>query len=285
MLAQFDHSLAISVFLYGQNRVQSLAQSYFNLTTPLYSTPDNRYTGYYSYSSPFKQWIYDTSVSGAQIINMVSGGDFTNYPLTRASGVRFDYLNGRVLVPSSFGPNLTLTGSFSTPELNFWVPLETQDYVLTQQKYFVNARYQGVPTSGIMPYSLVTPAVFVNSLSDTSEAFALGGLNDTTTTFSLTCYAESDYQLKGLISLFRDARYNYIPLLPISANPLDGYNDTKNGSGTYNYNNIIAQYGSPGQLIYIKNVRTTKVSDKTPLNPGLFAGLIDMELSYIRQTQ
>ncbi len=282
MLAQFDHSLAISTYLYAQNRIQSLAQAYINLSTPLYSTPDTKITGYYSYSSPFKSWVYDTGVSGAQIINMVSGGGFSA-PLTRASGVRFDYINGRVLVPSGLGANLSLSGSFAVSEVNLWVPLESQDYLLTQQKYFVNARYQGVPTSGIMPYSYVTPAVFVNTLNDTSEAFALGGLDDTTTTMSLTCLCESDYQLKGLLSLFRDSRYGYLPLISIAQNPLDGYNDTKGGSGGYSYGNIIAQYGSPGQLVYIKQVRTSKVSDRTRLNPGLFGGIIDMELSYVRQ--
>lgn len=282
MLAQYDHSLAISTYLWAQNRIQSLAQGYVSLSTPLYSTPDTRLTGYYSYSSPFKSWVYDTGVSGAQVINMVSGGGFSA-PLTRASGLHFDYLNGRVLVPAALGGDLSLTGSYSVSEVNLWVPLETQDYLLTQQKYFVNPRYQGIPTSGIMPYSYVTPAVFVNTLNDTNEAFALGGLDDTTTTMSLTCLVESDYQLKGLLSLFRDARYKSIPLVPISANPLDGYNDTKNGSGGYSYANLITQYGSPGQLVYIKSVRTSKVSDRTQLNPGLFAGIIDMEMGYVRQ--
>ncbi len=284
MLAQFDQNLNISAYHWAQARIQNLAQGYINQTTALYPTPESRLTGYYSYSSPYKQWVYDTSVSGAQIINMVSGGGFSA-PLTRASGVHFDYLNGRVLVPAALGANLALTGSYAIAEVNLWVPLETQDYLLTQQKYFVNPRYQGTPTSGVMPYSYVTPAVFVNTLNDTSEAFSFGGLDDTTTTMSFTCLCESDYQLKALLSLFRDARYGYLPLMPLAANPLDGYNDTKGGSGTYSYANIISQYGSPGQLIYIKQVRTAKVSDRNPLNPGLFAGIIDLDMSYVRQPQ
>ncbi len=283
MLSQFDNSLGISCYFYVQNRVQNLAQAYIPQTTPLYITPDTRITGYYSYAAPWKSWVFDSGVSGAQIINVVSGGGFSA-PLTRESGVHFDYLNSRVLVPSGLGANLSLTGSYSISEFNFYVPQETQEYLLTQQKFFVNPRYQGTPTSGIMPYSMVTPAIFVNTLDDSNEQFAIGGLNDTTTTFSLTCYTESDYQLKALTSLFRDARYKYIPLISIAQNPLDGWNDFKGGTG-FNYNAIIAQYGSPGQLIYIKNVRTSKVSDKLKLNPGLFCAIIDMDLSYIRQTQ
>lgn len=282
MLAQFDHSLNISLYLYAQNRVQNTAQAYINATVPFYPTADARTTGYYSYSCPWKSLVYDSGVAGAQILNAVSGGAFTRYPLTRASGVHFDYLNGRVLVPTSFGPKLSLTGAVAISEVNFWVPNETQEQLLTQAKFFMNPRYQGAPTSGVMPYAMTTPAIFVNSLKDSNEAFALGGLNDTTTTYSLTCLAESDYQLKGLLSLFRDARYKNIPLVSVAQNPLDGWNDVKGGTG-YNYDSIISQYGNPGQLVYIKSVRTAKISDKVDLNPGLFAGIIDLDLSYIRQ--
>ncbi len=283
MLQQFDHALAVSYYLYAQNRAQSLAQSYFNAQLVFHPTPDAQLTGFNSYSCPWKPLVYDASVSGAQIVNMVSGGGFSA-PLTRASGVHFDYFNGRVLVPAALGANLALTGYGAVSEFGFYVPQETQEYLLTQQKFFVNPRYQGTPTSGIAPYTNATPAVFVNSISDTNEAFAFGGLNETNTTFSLTCFMESDYQLKGMLSLFRDTRYKNFPLVSIAQNPLDGYNDTKGGSGGYNYNSIISQYGTPGQLVYIKSVRTSKVSDRAKLNPGLFCGLIDMELSYVRQT-
>ncbi len=282
MLAQFDHSLTISAFLWAQSQIQGMAAAYFNATVPFYPTADARYTGYYSYSAPWKQLVYDSSISGAQVVNMVSGGGFSA-PLTRASGLHFDYLNGRVLVPAALGANLALTGAVSVSEVNMYLPNATEESLLTQTKFFRNPRYQGMPTSGIDPYAMVTPAVFLNTIDDKSEQFAFGGIDNTITTFTLTCFCESDYQLKGLFSLFRDSRYGYIPLINIAQNPLDGYNDTKGGSGTYSYQNIITQYGTPGNLIYVQSVRTSKVSDKMQLNPGLFAGIIDLELSFIRQ--
>ena len=282
MKAQWDHSLNISFHLWSQFQIQQNMAAFINLSTPLYPTTETRLTGYYSYSAPFKQFLYDSGVSGAQIINVVSGGAFTNYPLTRASGIHIDYINGRVLVPTSFGANLTLTGSYSTPEINVWQPNATEEHLLTQAKFFVNPRYQGTPTSGIAPYAMVTPAVFINTLSDSSDQFSFGGIDNTMTTFTLTCFAETDYQLKGLFSFFRDSRFGYIPLVSIAQNPLDGFNDVKGGTG-FNYQTLTAQYGSPGQLIYIDNVHTAKVSDRMQLNPGLFAGIIDMQLSYIRQ--
>jgi hypothetical protein len=42
-------------------------------------------------------------------------------------------------------------------------------------------------------------------------------------------------------------------------------------------------WGQPGNLIYIKEVKTSKVSDRVKMNPQYFVGLVDITLSYIRQ--
>ena len=84
MLQQFDHALNVSLYLYAANRVQNVAQAYFPRQLTFYPTPDAQLTGVYSYSSPFKSFVYDSGVAGAPIINAVSGGGFSA-PLTRAS--------------------------------------------------------------------------------------------------------------------------------------------------------------------------------------------------------
>jgi len=44
----------------------------------------------------------------------------------------------------------------------------------------------------------------------------------------------------------------------------------------------IATYGTPGNIVYIENVRASKVSDRVLLNPQLFAGIIDLEVGFVR---
>ncbi len=285
MLPQFDNFLTASLFLWAENRLTSVGQAYIpSVTTKLYYTVDPSLpSSYVSYNSPFKQWVSDSGIVGVNIIDSISGGVFSS-PLTRASGLIVDYNNGRILLPSSYGKNLQLTGSACLKEINVYGVNENEDPLLTANKYFRNPRYIGTPTSGIAPNVICTPALFVNTLAGSSTPFSFGGLDDTKTTFTLTALVESDYQLKAVLSLFRDARYQYIPLVGPAQWPLNQLGDFKNGTG-YSYQNLIEQYGTPGNLILIDNVYTSKISDSTKLNPNLFAGLIDLEVSFVRQPQ
>lgn len=285
MLAVYSNNLLAAVYLWAENRILQSAQAYQTVTTRLYPTADPQLgTGWVSYSAPFKQFVYDSGISGAYIINEASGGAFTTYPLTRASGMHVDYENGRVLLPaaSGFGSNLVLTGTYSVKEVNIYTANESEETLLTQGKYFVNPRYNGTPTSGVPPYAMATPAVFINLLASKNEAYQLGGLVDSRDTVTMTVLAETSFQLNGVLSIFRDARYGYIPMLNTVNDPLDAWGDVKGGTG-YNYQAYVGRFGSPGNLIYITDVRTAKVSDRLRLTPTQFAGIVDLDLSYIRQ--
>ena len=275
MIPQFSNNAYASVFLWAQWLYLQYGQAYQTVTTPLYYTPDPQLpTSYVGYSSPFKSWVYDSGVAGATIIQNVSGGGFSA-PLDRSSGIHIDYTNGRVILPSTYGTNLSLTGTFSMQEVNIYQPNESEEQILTQGKFYLNPRYNGQATGGIPPYVYATPAIFLNILHNENEAFALGGLIDCTTVFSLSVFAESAFQLEALLSIFRDCKYKDIPMLNTINDPLDGFGDTKGGAG-YNYMDVVNTWGAPGNLIYIKDVKTAKVSDKVKMNPAYFVGLVDI---------
>ena len=282
MIAQPENNLLASFFLYAEHTVLQNGKAYQTLTTKLFPTQDRAIpSSHRGYSSPLKGWVADSGVSGACIINSVSGGGYSA-PLTRASGVIFDYVNGRVIVPTTLGTNLTLTGTASTPEVRVYLPNESEEQLLTQDKYFVNPSYYSPLTaSGAPPGAYATPAVFINPLATRNEAFALGGLVDSKTTITATAFTESSYQLNALFSIFRDMRFRCFPYLSVTNDPLNQWGDVKGGTG-YNYLAYIATHGTPGNLVYIENVRASKVSDKVRLNPQLFAGIIDLEVAFVR---
>lgn len=282
MRATYGNNLYESVFLWAEHQYLQTLQAYNTLTTRLYYVADPTLpAGYVGYSAPLKGWVYDSGISGAYIINEVSGGGFSA-PLTRDSGIHIDYTNGRVIVPSSLGTNLILTGTYSALEVNLYAPNETEEQILTQNKFFLNPRYAKPFNSGIQPYTPATPAMFLNSLSSSNDSFQLGGLVNSRDTMSFTILAETNFQLTALLSLFRDSRFQYIPMCNLVDDPLDQWGDVKGATG-YNYLALVAMFGQPGNLIYIENVRTSKVSDRTKLNPNQFAGIADLELSYVRQ--
>ncbi len=283
MLAQQTNSILASTYLWAENRMATLGGAYQVLTTRFFPTEDPTLpTGYQSYSAPLKGLIYDSGVNGAVIMNSVSGGGFSA-PLTRGSGIHIDYLNARVVVPTSLGTNLVLTGTAAFKQINTYLANESEEFLLSAQKYFVNPQFLSPLTaSGISPSVLATPAIFVNPISSSNEAFALGGSINSKDIVSLTCLVEDNFTLNALFSLFRDARYQYFPLLAITTDPLDQWGDFKGGTG-YNYSTYVQTYGTPGNLVYIEHVTTSKVSDRARVSSQLFAGVIDLQLSYIRQ--
>lgn len=280
MQPTYENNLIASLFLYAEHTVAQELVAYQSVTTRLFPTVDPSIpSSYRSYSSPLKGFLYDSGISGAVIINSVSGGGFSA-PLTRASGIFIDYPNGRVLVPAALGSNLVLTGTASYPELRTYTANETEEAILTQGKYFVNPRFVSPLTaSGAPPNTYATPAVFIAPLATHNRAYQLGGTVETKVTMTMTVLAESPYQLSAMLSLWGDKRYSYFPLVPIAADPLNQWGDTKSG---FNYKAVIAQYGTPGNLVYIEDVRTARVSDRVKFHPQLFVGIIDVDTCFVR---
>lgn len=281
MVPSFSSNLFASCFIFAEHRLLQYAAAFQPVQTKFYYSPDPVLpTGYLSYASPWRQFVYDSGVSGAAIINVVSGGS-TVY--NRASGIHIDYDNGRVIVPASFGTALTLTGYASFKEVNFYQSNETEETVLTQAQFFLNPRYKTAPISGLQPYLIATPGIFVNTLGAHNEAYQFGGMVNSKVTVSMVALAQSQFQLRDIFSIFMDCRYQYIPMINTVNDVLDGFGDVKGGTG-HNYLTLCGTWGAPGNLIYIENVRMSKVSDRLPLNPGQVAGIIDMDVSYVRQS-
>lgn len=283
MLPQFSNSVNSSFLLWAEHKLLSKGLAYKNYTSRLYYTPDPYVAnqGYRAYASPFKQWVYDLSISGAFICNGISGDISLNRGV---SGLRIDYDNGRVLVPASFGTNLNISGTYAFKDLNFYLANETEDALLTNTKFFLNSRFNNFPTGGIAPYSQVTPAIFFNSLNNRQEDFALGGQYNSVENVSLVIMAENVWMLDAILSIYRDAKHDYFPQVTIYDHPLDEYGDVKSTlypSG-YSYLNLIGQYGTPGNLFLIESVRGSKVSDRIRISESLFVGLVDIEISKVR---
>jgi len=277
MLNQFSNNAIFSVYLWAENSLLDQGQAYINNTSKLYYVPDPRYSNKVTYSSPFKQWIYDSGVNGANVPTSISG----SFGIINKgeSGLKFDYDNGRVIFDSNVGKTLNISGSYSIKEVNFYLPNETEEEILISDKYFFNPRYCSCPTSGIAPYSVATPAIFIAQNETSNEPFALGGMMDTKLNISLIVMAESSYQLNNIFSFYTDKKHKYIPLIDLKRDPINEYGDLKSG---YNYKILAEEYCSAGNLLWIENVRTATFSDEVKTNCKLFLGEIDLELSYPR---
>lgn len=277
MINQHLNTVNASFFFWAQNALLNEAQAYINYSSKLYYQPDQRLgSSYVTYSAPFKQWVYDQGVQGAFVCSGVSGSVNLNQ---NQSGLRVDYDNGRVILPASFGTGLNISGSYAFKEFNFYLSNETEEEILTTNKFYLNSRFNQNPTGKLPPYSIVTPAIFINTLASSNKGFALGGEKQTNTRLSVIVMAETAAQINGVISFFNDKCHKFIPYH--SFDPIGPWGDIKTGEfpSGYNYNQIKSQYGVPGNFLYIESVRGSKLSDSFKGNERNFVGLIDFELS------
>ena len=278
MKEQFQHKVTTSFFLWFDNFLLEKGEAYSNKTGQLYYYSDPRLdSDYVAYGSPYKQWVTDSSITGATIPTGVHFGTETS---GRSDGIVFDFDNGRVLVEDS-ATGSTITGEFAVKDFSIYLTNDTEDDLIVENKYVVNSRLPSGPLTYIEPYDDVVPAVFISTSQSDNTPFAFGGMQDTKVQIKAVVIAEDTYQLDGVLSIFMDSVDETIVPVPMSGYPITELGDLKGGS--YYYTGTTDNY-TGGLDFYIDKVRTSKLSDRTrrELANELYIGFIDFDLQQHR---
>lgn len=288
MKPQYQHDLMTSFLLWFDNHLLQKGEAYTNKTGQLYQMDDSRLpSDYRRYSSPYKQWVSDSSITGASnpIIPTtvaISGSS----PVSRVAGnYGFDFENGGIIYTGAgvgIGTGAVLTGAFAVKDFNVYLTNKTEEDLIIETKHIQNSRYTNEePATGIKPYDQAVPAVFINSEIMKNEGFAFGGEDMTTNTIKAVILAENEYQLDGVLSIFADTRYKTIEKIPFTGHPVTEYGDIKNG--TYSYRDLSNTYKSANPY-YIQDVTVSKFSNRSQeAIPGdILVGFIDFDVSLAR---
>ena len=278
MKEQFQHKLTTSFFLWFDNFLLTKGEAFSNKTGDFFYYSDDRLDATYkAYGSPYKQWVTDSSITGATVPSGVYiGGNFSG----RDDGVVLDFDNGRALVSGS-STDLTITGSFAVKDFNVYMTNDTEEDLVVENKYTVNSRLPSAPYNYISPYDDVVPAVFIASSDSRNNPFALGGMQDTQVTMKAVVLAEDPYQLDGVLSIFMDSAEECINPIPMTGYPITELGDLKNN--TYNYVNKRNEYSDEIKF-YINGVTTSRLSDRDrkSLAHDLYVGFIDFDVQQHR---
>ena len=274
MIEQFIHTATTSFFLWFDNYLLKKGEAFSNKTSKFYHYTDDRLDARFkTFGSPYKQWVADSSIVGA---NIPTGVSVNGSSQGRDDGIIFDFDNGRI-VSSGISATDTITGSFSVKDFNIYFTNETEDDLLIDRKFVANPRIYSPAENYINPYDAVVPAIFLSSSSIKNDPFAFGGEDTTKILMKAVVLAENSYQLEGVMSIFADSRNEIIPNIPFSGHPINEYGDLKNGS--YSYDLLKNQYSS-NPFFFIDEVDTSKLSDKASksVTNDLYVGFIDFEI-------
>ena len=278
MIEQFQHKLTTSFFLWFDNFLLKHGEAYTNTTGQFFYYDDSRLdSNYKAYGSPYKQWVTDSSITGATVPSGVFiDGSFSG----RSDGVVLDFDNGRALINNSVTGS-SITGEFAVKDFNVYLTNDTEDDLIVENKYSINSRLPSGPLTYIDPYDDVVPAIFLSTAQSENEPFAFGGMQETKVQAKAVIIAEDTYQLDGVLSIFMDSIDETITPIPMSDYPITELGDLK--GNTYSYTGTTNNH--TGQInFYVDKVRTSKLSDRTrrELANELYIGFIDFDLQQHR---
>lgn len=273
----FSHDLMTSFYLFLNNSLQNGAQAYTNVNNQtLYPMNTLGSQNGNVWASPFKGWVYDSSVSGANIPSGVtnSSGQF----LTRGSGIVIDFNNGRVISPYNWGP---LTASFACPNYNLYISDETRTNFWLDQVFDSNPNVAYTAT-GAPNTPFFAPCIILTNANEQNDPFALGGLDQTRNTIRAYIISNNGWNQEGSQSWIRDLARTTFALASYSAAPLIVPSGDLKG-GNYNYVTGICQAIGLTPGVYIEQVHGLKLSQKTNNTTTLQVAVMEIDCNTVRQ--
>jgi len=234
-----------------------------------------------AFGSPYKEWVTDSSVSGAY----VPSGFYINGSFQAPSGDYFnmDFVNGRIFA-SGTSASAAITGSYTVKDFNIYNTNQDEESLIVEICQNQSEQYNNIGTDistpYLDPYKMKVPAVFINTQSQTNEPLALGGTDSSKVRANMVVFAKTAYELDGVLGLFADTSDEVFKEIPLEAAPLTEWGGIKNNY--YSYNEVVAASG--GNNFFIDEVRTSKLTDslRRNLKTELFVGFADFEIAQYR---
>jgi hypothetical protein len=273
------NSLTSSFFLWLDHTLLEKGRAFKAYTGSLYSSEDPKYGSTSSvYASPFKQFIYDSSVSGTHVSSGINNNGV--FIPKSSSGLCIDYMNGRVIFENQ---NIVLnnpTINTFVKEINLYYTDEKEETLLFEKSQPLMSAVRGT-TDGIKYNDLPYPCIFIKNTFTENRPFAFGGQDKTNTDIRCIALSQNSFQLDAIISLLNDCSRKNFPILQSVQLPFNHLGDFK--SSPFNYKNLCA--AAPlSDYVYIDNVIVSKLDEvsNAKINKKCTAAIVDFEVSSVR---
>ena len=281
MKPQFQHQIITSFALWLDYVILSRGEAYQNIESSFYYQNDPRLDdNFVAFASPHKQWVADSSIAGATIINKINldGRDIER----NSEDIKYDFNNGRVLIPSNLANSMSnIEGAYSVKDFNIYITDQTEEELLIESKFDTNSRFDQGIFEGIKPYDQVVPAIFISYENGGNSPFAFGGQDTTRSFIRCVIFAENSFQLDGVFSILADLNFTSIANVGFNEHPLNEFGDLK--LGHYDYKDLSARYfnlQNTHSIFHVENCTVSKLNDRVAkqTHPGLYIGFADFNL-------
>jgi hypothetical protein len=284
MKNSYLNNLMSSFYLWLDHEILTQGEAFVNYTGNLYSSSDPSFDGISSiYSSPFRQWVYDSSVPGATIPSGVYVNGTSFIPRS-TSGLALDYNKGRAIFSNNIINGLNASAGFAYKDYNIYYTDEKEEKLLFENSYSLSSYIQGV--TGALAYDeLPFPCIFVKNKATENSPFAFGGQNNTDTRVRCIILASNSFSMDSLISISADTYGKNFPIFSPGKLPFNYLGDFKTPVSGFNYDLECESIGM-NDLCYIKKVSVSKLDESINANTSKksIAALIDFDLTNIRST-
>jgi hypothetical protein len=291
MIITYDHLLSSSFLLWVQNLIENRGQAFSQGSGWFYDTQEV-YGGRFSYSLPYQPLVADSSIANATIMTGIYLDN--TFITTGVSGlVGINYQKGDVYFSSgitySNNPAHTrLSGNFSVSEFSYKLTSDPEEHILFATKHSLKPKTYQILT-GVGPSEETFPIIYIKQIMSNAREWAFGGIENTTITFRLIVLADSQFALDGVSSLIRDRIRSIVPLMTgVSEMPFNAYGGYS--GPIYNYNTTFTGKFSSTNTAFLNDVRVIHIGlnglrELKQINPHVFPGVLDCDLSSYRQTR
>lgn len=264
MKEQYSHQLVTSFYLWLDHILLEKAEAYENKTGLFYQYSDSRLPSNSVYGSPNAQFVYDSSITGANIVSGVYDASQT-FIGRGTSGLKIDNNNGRVVFNNGID-GLAISGAYSVKDFNIYLNPRDEKFIF-EEAFNVKERTVREITN-VAPYSIVAPCMVVKyNIEEYNEPFAFGGEDWTKTTLRVIFISDNYYKINGALSALKDRNHScFANISDWSDIPLNYYGDLK--TGYYNYNDLARKYAN--DKIYIEKIVSHQIVEGAKVQDDIF---------------
>ena len=268
-----------SFYLWLDHELTSVGQGYQNYSGQLFKMSDNTFSNATVYSSPFRQWVSDVSVSGAYV---PSGVYVNNQYVPRESGTTINYNMGGVMFnPAFVSGNANVTSQYAIKDFNIYYTSEKEEQLLFEKAHKTRSKI-GQVLDGLSYNDQPYPCIFLKNIIHQNKPYAFGGLDESVTTVRAIVLASNMFALDGAVSTMADGVRKSFPILEAHQLPYNYSGDIR-GGGNYSYPDLCA--AQSGYLARVKDVTISKLDEvrSRHISEICVVALVDFDLSFVRQ--